>query len=313
MARWKAIHRLVVKLSEKSYKIPPQLFLRGVHVNGGNDPYSAGGYIGGGGFADVYRGSFQGKEVAVKRLRVFSPEAMAPADRSATKRRFGREVNLWYSMKHDNVLPFIGVDVERFAPSMAMVSPWMANGTLLSYLTSTSPSSTEVIRLLYESAQGLAFVHSWNVVHGDLRGSNILIDDGYHARIADFGLAVFADASIQTHTKSDDGTQRWMAPELLAPDVCGYTRFQRTTMTDVYAFGCVCLEVWNQEPPFSELETTDFFVAMLTKTIKINRPTLMAMDNNLWSLVRRCLSFQADQRPDMADVVAYMVAEVGVS
>lgn len=72
--------------------------------------------------------------------------------------------------------------------------------------------------------------------------ANIFIDDDCHVRIADFGLTVFSD-STATGTSHRGGSIRWMAPELLYPEYCGFEKYQRTFQSDVYAFACLCLEV----------------------------------------------------------------------
>jgi serine/threonine protein kinase len=92
---------------------------------------------------------------------------------------------------------------------------------------------------LNEVAQGIEYLHSQGVVHGDLRGSNILIDGGHHPRLADFGLGSLSDATVGSQTAKGHGSLRYMAPELLRPSPL----FQRTPPTDVYSFACVCIEV----------------------------------------------------------------------
>jgi serine/threonine protein kinase len=96
---------------------------------------------------------------------------------------------------------------------------------------------------LFEIAQGLAYLHSQNVIHGDLRGSNVLVDDDWHAVLADFGLAVFSDATAATHTSHHGGSVRWMGPELHYPQSCGLENFTRTFASDCYSFAFVCIEV----------------------------------------------------------------------
>lgn len=71
---------------------------------------------------------------------------------------------------------------------------------------------------------------------------NVLIDAGFHVRLADFGLANFGDAPTALHSSKRNGSGRWMAPELLKPEQYEI-RFLRTPASDVYAFACTCLEV----------------------------------------------------------------------
>jgi serine/threonine protein kinase len=71
---------------------------------------------------------------------------------------------------------------------------------------------------------------------------NVLIDDGEHARLADFGLAIVTDATLGTTstTSTQAGSVRWMAPELYDPEL---ESKKRTKASDVYAFACLCIEV----------------------------------------------------------------------
>lgn len=107
---------------------------------------------------------------------------------------------------------------------------------------------------------GIHYLHSQNIVHGDIKGvwkfstylltlsnlysqsqGNILIDESGQPRLADFGLTIFADGT-RHNTTDQGGTLRWMAPELLYP-IPGIECYKRTTASDVYAYGCLCIEV----------------------------------------------------------------------
>jgi serine/threonine protein kinase len=110
---------------------------------------------------------------------------------------------------------------------------------------------------LLEIAEGLKYLHSKNIIHGDLKGvypeylfpfsqtnapvcqNNVFIDENWNARLADFGLACWADATLSTSTSNHVSSVRWMAPELFHPS----DAFCRTTLSDVYAFACVAIEV----------------------------------------------------------------------
>jgi serine/threonine protein kinase len=72
---------------------------------------------------------------------------------------------------------------------------------------------------------------------------NILISDEGNACLTDFGLSCSVDVTLGTHTSRPGGTIRWMAPELHEPERFGFPILQRTTESDIYALGCVFLEV----------------------------------------------------------------------
>ncbi|KAJ7720280.1 kinase-like domain-containing protein [Mycena maculata] len=165
--------------------------------------------------------------------------------------KFCREALIWKNL--DYVLPFLGVDSEGF---LCMVSPWMQKGPIVS--GKGGPDRKFIPARMHEIAVGLQYLHSQNIVHGDLRGANILLDDQGRARLADFGLAVFADRPlVATHR---GGSTRWMAPELLDPESCGLEVWQRTFASDTYSL---------RKPPFSDIPSDG---AVLLKVIRGVRP-----------------------------------------
>ncbi|KAJ7231353.1 kinase-like domain-containing protein [Mycena rebaudengoi] len=219
--------RMMIKLSNACDKFPSSLFITGVS---GRDDHATFG----GGFGDIYRASYEGRTVALKQMRSFYRGSELRRIRS----KFCREALIWQQFEHPYILPMLGLDRESFSPSICLVSPWMENGTVLKYLE--EHGRQEVDRLLWEIAQGLEYLHSRNVVHGDLRGANILITQDWSACLADFGLTSFTEATLTTTRRA--GATRWMAPELIDPERFGI-QFRRTKASDVYAFACVCLEV----------------------------------------------------------------------
>ncbi|KAJ7235848.1 kinase-like domain-containing protein [Mycena rebaudengoi] len=219
---------IIIKLSEACDKLPSSLFISGVDERDEHATF-------GGGFGDIYRASYAGKNVALKHIRTFQrgPELRR------MRLQFCREALVWQRLRNPFILPLIGIDRDTFPPSLCMVSPWMEHGTVLKYLQEHGRRSVD--KFLSEIAQGLQYLHSQNIVHGDLRGANILITDEWAACLADFGLTHLSDATTAA-TSNRAGSIRWMAPELIDPGHFGLN-FVRTPASDIYAFGCVCVEV----------------------------------------------------------------------
>ncbi|KAF9221806.1 kinase-like protein [Gyrodon lividus] len=173
--------------------------------------------IGGGGFSTVLKAQFRGMTVAVKEL----------------KDTLEQEIEIWSKLRHDHVVPFYGASTLSSPPYI--VSRYMKNGNLVQYL-SRRPNADR-IKLLHEISLGMRFLHEENVVHGDLKGVNVLVDDSGKACITDFGLSKARSmAPAESNVKVIAGTLRFLAPEAL--------RGQPLTFeTDVYAFGMVIYEV----------------------------------------------------------------------
>ncbi|KAF7331196.1 Kinase-like protein [Mycena sanguinolenta] len=281
--------RIVRKLSESCDSLPSSLFIAGVEERDEHPTF-------GGGFGDIYRASYDGQRVALKRMRHF----LRGSDLRRTRSILCREALVWRALRHPHILPFLGIDAESFPSSLCLVSPWMEHGTVINYLKTHGHANVD--KLLYEVAQGLEYLHSHNLVHGDLRGANILIKEDWTACLNDFGLSIFSDATA-TMSTNRAGSLYWMAPELLDPDRFNL-KFARTPATDVYAFGCVCVELYTTRPPFSDVSET----AALLKVLNGERPERPpAMSDMLWENVKRFWAQTHAARPSTQSVVQSMV------
>ncbi|KAF8183738.1 kinase-like protein, partial [Mycena galopus ATCC 62051] len=210
-----------------------------------------------------------------------------------------REALLWKDLHHPNILPFLGIDRNSFPSSLCMVSPWMEHGTVMNYLKTHGHATVD--KLLYEIAQGLEYLHSHNIVHGDLRGANILIKEDWSACLADFGLSIFSHATA-TMSTTRAGSLYWMAPELLYPERFGL-KFSRTPATDIYALSCVCIELYTGRPPFSNLSEPAALMKVLYGARPERPPGPPTMSDMLWECVMECWAENPTTRPSSTLVV----------
>ncbi|KAJ6576145.1 kinase-like domain-containing protein [Mycena vulgaris] len=285
----------MLKLSQSSKRLPTSLFIEGISQC---DRF----YRERGGFGEIYRASYKGLMVALKR-----PSVSLTADVEEQRKvylRFCQEVLTWRQLRHKFIVPLLGIDRVTFAPHLAMVCPWMEQGTALNYLKKNGISSVD--RLLFEVAQGLAYLHSTTVVHGDLRGGNILITNNLHACLTDFGLAAFFDdtETSSQSTSNRAGSLRWMAPELIYPKRFGHERFVRTPASDAYAFACVCLELYTGLPPFTGLSEGSALFQIVAGQ-RPARPKELTSDA-LWEYMIKFWAEDAQARPGIASVVEFM-------
>ncbi|TFK48789.1 kinase-like protein [Heliocybe sulcata] len=292
--------KLLVKLGENHAVVPSQCYITNVCLTNSSYP------ITGGGFADIFQGYLGKTLVAVKRLRVFASSMTAEQEHQL--KRLCREALVWQQIHHPNILPFLGVARDLFPFQLCLVAPWAAKGNIVTYLENhPAPTVRLIYRLLYQVARGVAYLHWLNIVHGDLRGANILIDEDHHVRLADFGLSVFAEGTAGPGTCTNrDGSMAWMAPELIDPVQFGHHDYYRTTATDVYAYACVCLEVCTGRRPFAGLPDS----AILLSVLRGERPPRpsntecrgLALHDNLWDIMTRCWNPNALSRPDVRQV-----------
>ncbi|KAF7337744.1 Kinase-like protein [Mycena sanguinolenta] len=289
--------RMIRKLSVSCDMLPSSLFITGITMKE-RDPTFGGAY------GDIYRASYENQIVALKYMRAI--HFLRGSDLRRIRLRFCREALIWTQLHHPNILPCFGIDGDSFPSSLCMVSPWMDHGTVLNYLNEHGRDNAD--KLLYEIAQGLEYLHSCSIVHGDLRGANILINEDWSACLADFGLSIFSD-STSSLTSSRGGSVYRMAPELLDPDR-SQDKFLRTPASDIYAFGCVCFELYTGRPPFANLPQGGAFMKILEGE-RPERPSgPPVMSNLLWQHVTTYWTDNPSARPATKMVVEHMAQHV---
>lgn len=110
-------------------------------------------------FSDVFRGTWRGRTVAIKVLTDATPREL-----------FQREIAIWRALSHRNVLPLFGASSASGDPPWFFVSPYYAHGSLVTFLKGReSLAGVNVLKMLYEIARGMAYLHQNNVLHGDLK------------------------------------------------------------------------------------------------------------------------------------------------
>ncbi|KAG8910262.1 hypothetical protein FRC01_006428, partial [Tulasnella sp. 417] len=237
-----------------------------------------------GGFCDVFQGWLTtGETVALKR-----PRNRGNIDEI---RRFEREATTWCQLRHSHVLEFIGT-LKRDG-HFYLVSRYMINKSLTDYLENNQ--SVNKVKLLRETADGIRYLHEMNIIHGDIKGGNILIDHPERAVICDFGLSRMNDANTSMGLKGA-GSSFWMSPEV-------WLGQSRTFKSDVYSFGMTIVEVLTGTPPFSHLAHAALMIAI---TVTHERPQKEPMSSTegrsykiIWNIAERCWSKDAPDRIPM--------------
>ncbi|KAF8882977.1 kinase-like domain-containing protein [Infundibulicybe gibba] len=246
-------------------------------------------------------------------------QVMAQGVREKLLKRLQAEVTAWHRLSHRNVSQLFGII--QSPNSLGMVSPWYDNGTICEYLRK-NPEADRV-KLLLQVASGIAYLHSAKpiVVHGDLKGGNILIDEHGIAVITDFGLSKvmedISDAAINIGTSFFAGSTRWMAPELIQALVEDDGRAPPITpQSDVYAFASVCLEIATGKPPYPHRTNDHAVIVDILRGVKPSRGVntvgfVCGEDADaFWSMLDKCWDM-AVLRPTMPDMVRFFGAMAG--
>lgn len=225
--------------------------------------------VGKGRYGEVWRGQWQGENVAVK---IFS---------SRDEKSWFRETEIYNTvlLRHENILGFMASDMtsRNSSTQLWLITHYHENGSLYDYLQRVAVEMADGLHMAASVASGLVHLHTEifgtegkpAIAHRDLKSKNILVKKDLQCCIADLGLAV-------THTQSDNqldvgnnpkvGTKRYMAPEVL-DETIQTDCFDAYKRVDIWAFGLVLWEIARRtisngiveeyKPPFYDLVPND--------------------------------------------------------
>ena len=213
--------------------------------------------VGAGSFSQIYQGRWKHTIVAIKELtgikgllanleaetnsQVSEDDLRDTTDAQKLVNEFRSEVLVMSRLHHPNILLLVGACSDF--PHLCIVTEYLRHGSLYDALHARDRkeliTSHLQVQWLSETASGMNYLHQQGLMHRDLKSLNVLLDDVWHAKLCDFGLAkVLGDASQQRNMTSGIGSILWMAPELLMEDEYSFS-------ADVYSWGIVAWEIMS--------------------------------------------------------------------
>jgi len=150
--------------------------------------------------------------------------------------------------------------------------------------------------MAFEIAVAIRYLHSRNIIHCDLKSSNILIDDNSNKiKIGDFGLSRIFNKSKPEENRGRIGTPHWMAPEVLRGEVYD-------EKADIYSYGMILWEIISLEIPYYGINPYKLISLVAEKKIKVVIP-----DEGhvlIKKLIEWCLEYDRAKRPTLDKIVA---------
>ncbi|GMI44104.1 hypothetical protein TrCOL_g9246 [Triparma columacea] len=208
-----------------------------------------------------------------------------------------REGEIAAPFKHENICRLLGA--VELPHTHCLLYEFCSGGSLHSFLIDTD-LPYECLSIALDIANGMAYLHSHDIIHRDLKSTNVLLDGNGRAKIADFGLSVLAPRSGQELT-AETGTYRWMAPEVIRHE-------SYSSNADVYSFGIVLWQLITREVPFASLSPIQaaFMVAKEDRRPKIPSNT----EEGLARLVHMCWHGEQQTRPSFYYVVQMLASMI---
>ncbi|CAE6510201.1 unnamed protein product [Rhizoctonia solani] len=230
--------------------------------------------------------------IAIKILRC-SSQSNAEA---RLLKRAAKELFTWLQLdRHPNILPLLGLAV--FHGRLSMVSPWMPNGNLAAYLRRRENSNVDRIEFCEQIRAGLVYIHSKDMVHGDLKPANIMVSNEGRALIADFGNAILKDLALSFAPTTTFGmTYQYAPPEHLASENMPIA----TKQSDVYSFGMTVYEILTGEIPFADKNSAWIIGQASRGKLLPSQPS--TIDDGIWSILLPCWAHDPLKRPFVSDI-----------
>ncbi|EMD41306.1 hypothetical protein CERSUDRAFT_43156, partial [Gelatoporia subvermispora B] len=166
-----------------------------------------------------------------------------------------------------------------------------------------------------EVAQALSYLHKLGVVHGDLKGSNILVNETGSACLGEFGLASLSYQNMLTTMSIKGRSMRWAAPELLNPDLFGLQHVIPTLFSDVFSFRHVIWEIFTGGYPFHRHKSAAVVILNIMRGDRPQRPrqaTTLGYYDDVWALTEECWQHAIDKRPHVSDIIPRLHAALEV-
>ena len=259
--------------------------------------------LGQGSYGRVFVGKWKGARVAVKSLHnIFFLSDHENEQIEALLAGFYREMKLLVTLRHPNVLHFLGYVRRADRPRQPLMITELLHESLEArFKRKPRMSDAGRYHVLLSVACGLRYLHERDepIVHRDLASKNVLLSrDGYHVKIADYGLAKVVEnqTSKKSTTMTTPGTELYAAPEVIAGAASRPSR-------DMFAYGVLALETilgFMTEPLPRMSEGNDLVLEVERRKEDLDR---VPKDHPLLEMILRCLSKKVEDRPTAYDAV----------
>jgi serine/threonine protein kinase len=261
--------------------------------------------------------------MAVKELVI--SEETDTAIREAT-----REVELLRSLKHENIVKYLGYHVDSEAQTLSIFTEWVPGGSLEHNRKLFGGNERVVRRFTHQLLSGVAYLHSKNIIHHDIKvmlgnlpdfdsssranasrvcliqPANILVDQNGVVKIADFGSSRLINSATMAggSTRSLHGTPNYMAPEVIK-QTSG-----RSRKADIWSIGCTVLRLLTGRPLWGDRHF-DSQAALLYYIANILElpPLPEGLSAQAQEFIQACLEIDPLKRPSAAELLTFPFAQ----
>ncbi|KAH7926308.1 Pkinase-domain-containing protein [Leucogyrophana mollusca] len=223
----------------------------GKAMNSSGIKWIKGALIGAGSFGKVYLGmdAVNGLLMAVKQVELPTGSAPNEERKKSMLSALEREIDLLKDLQHPNIVQYLysSLDDDYLNIFLEYVPGGSVTALLRSYGAFEEPLVKNFVRQIL---QGLTYLHERDIIHRDIKGANILVDNKGGIKISDFGISKKVDGNLLTGKRMNrpslQGSVFWMAPEVVRQTA-------HTSKADIWSVGCLVVEMLTGEHPFAQL------------------------------------------------------------
>ncbi|KAJ3686335.1 hypothetical protein LUZ61_015499 [Rhynchospora tenuis] len=244
--------------------------------------------VGIGFFGEVFRGIWNGTDVAIK---VFLEQDLTVENMED----FCNEVSILCRLRHPNVILFLGACMKP--PHLSLVTEYMEMGSLY-YLIHMGSQKSKLswrrrLKMLRDICRGLMCMHRMKIVHRDLKSANCLVNKHWTVKICDFGLSrAMTGAPMQDNSSA--GTPEWMAPELIRNE-------PYNEKCDIFSMGVIMWELCTLKRPWDGQRPAQVVYAVANEGARLEIP-----EGPLGSLIQDCFA-EPEKRPNCQEILTRLL------
>ncbi|CAJ2645774.1 unnamed protein product [Trifolium pratense] len=244
--------------------------------------------VGIGFFGEVFRGIWNGTDVAIK---VFLEQDLT----AENMEDFCNEISILSRLRHPNVILFLGACTKP--PRLSMVTEYMEMGSLF-YLIHVSGQKKKLswrrrLKMLRDICRGLMHIHRMKIIHRDVKSANCLVDKHWTVKICDFGLSrIITDSPMRDGSSA--GTPEWMAPELIRNEPF-------TEKCDIFSLGVIMWELCTLNRPWEGVPPERVVYTVANEGSRLEIP-----EGPLGRLISECWA-EPNERPSCEEILSRLV------
>ncbi|XWS58204.1 hypothetical protein CRYUN_Cryun08bG0014500 [Craigia yunnanensis] len=254
--------------------------------------------IGSGAFGRVYMGMNldSGELLAVKEVLIAANSA-SEEKAQAHVRELEEEVKLLKNLSHPNIVRYLGTVREE--ETLNILLEFVPGGSISSLLGKFGPFPEAVIRTYTKQLLlGLEYLHNNGIMHRDIKGANILVDNKGSIKLADFGASKqVVELATVSGAKSMKGTPYWMAPEVILQTGHSFS-------ADIWSVGCTVIEMATGKPPWSQ-QYQEVAALFYVGTTKSHPPIPEHLSTEAKDFLLTCLQKEPELRPAASELLKH--------